>query len=174
MEVLGAVASSIAVIQVLAAGKHVVSLIREMPDIQKDFEYLMKELGLIQSMVQAVRRMSPTDFEQRLIDNACGNLEEVTKQLEALLRNCAYETDQGDKKVWKTKKRKWLLEKSDIQKLQQKMGQAKETLHFAVTSSQTSLNSKLHTEMRQMHTTLYMMNMQIYSTTEGPQAGSSF
>jgi hypothetical protein len=93
-------------------------------------------------MVQAVRRMSPTGFEQDLIDNACSNLEEVTKQLEALLRKCGYETDQGDKKVWKTKKRKWLLEKSDIQKLQQKMGQAKETLHFAVTSSQTSLNSK--------------------------------
>jgi hypothetical protein len=44
MEVLGAVASSIAMIQALAAGKHVVSLIREMPDIQKDFEYMMKEV----------------------------------------------------------------------------------------------------------------------------------
>ncbi|KAH6953196.1 hypothetical protein DER45DRAFT_372632 [Fusarium avenaceum] len=171
MEVLGAVASSIAVIQALAAGKHVVSLIREMPEIQKDFEYMMKELGLVRSMVQAVRSMSPTDFEQDLIDNACGNLEEVTKQLEALLRKCAFETDQGDKKVWKTKKRKWLLDRSDIQKLQQRMGQAKETLHFAVTSSQTSLNSQVHTEVRQMHTTLYMMNMQMCSTTEGLQAG---
>ncbi|KAI6776198.1 hypothetical protein HG530_000143 [Fusarium avenaceum] len=141
MEVLGAVASSIAVIQALAAGKHVVSLIREMPDIQKDFEYMMKELGLIRSMVQVVRSMSPTDFEQDLIDNACGNLEEITKQLETLLRKCAYKTEQGGKKVWKTKKRRWLLDRSDIQKLQQRMGQAKETLHFAVTSSQTSLNS---------------------------------
>ncbi|KAM0199524.1 hypothetical protein ACHAPI_003287 [Fusarium lateritium] len=142
MEVLGAIASSIAVIQALAAGKHVVSLIRQMPDIQKDFEYLMKELGLIRSMVQAVRRMSPTAFEQDLIHDASGNLEEVTRELEALLRKCAYEDNQGDKKVWKTKKRKWLIEKSDIQKLQQRMGQAKETLHFAVTSSQTSLNSR--------------------------------
>ncbi|KAG5662400.1 hypothetical protein KAF25_004818 [Fusarium avenaceum] len=171
MEVLGAVASSIAVIQALAAGKHVVSLIREMPDIQKDFEYMMKELGLIRSMVQAVRSMSPTDFEQDLIDNACGNLEEITKQLETLLRKCAYKTEQGDKKVWKTKKRRWLLDRSDIQKLQQRMGQAKETLHFAVTSSQTSLNSQLYTEVRQMHTKLYLMNMQICPTTEGLQAG---
>jgi hypothetical protein len=45
MEVLGAVASSIAVIQALAAGKHAVSLFREIPDIQKDFDYLMKEVG---------------------------------------------------------------------------------------------------------------------------------
>lgn len=44
MEVLGAVASSIAVVQALAAGKHVVSIIREVPDIQDDFNYLMKEV----------------------------------------------------------------------------------------------------------------------------------
>lgn len=45
MEVLGAVASSIAVMQALAAGKHAVSLFREIPDIQKDFDYLMNEVG---------------------------------------------------------------------------------------------------------------------------------
>jgi hypothetical protein len=44
MEVLGAVASSIAVVQALAAGKHAISLFREIPDIQKDFDYLMKEV----------------------------------------------------------------------------------------------------------------------------------
>jgi hypothetical protein len=50
MEVLGAIASSIAVIQALVAGKHVVSLIREMPDIQKDFEYLMKDVCTLTSI----------------------------------------------------------------------------------------------------------------------------
>ena len=44
MEVLGAVASSIAVVQALAAGKHVVGIVREVPDIQDDFNYLMKEV----------------------------------------------------------------------------------------------------------------------------------
>lgn len=44
MEVLSAVASSIAVVQALAAGKHVVSIIREVPGIQDDFNYLMKEV----------------------------------------------------------------------------------------------------------------------------------
>lgn len=45
MEVLDAVASSIAVVQALAAGKHAVSLFWEIPDIQKDFDYLMNEVG---------------------------------------------------------------------------------------------------------------------------------
>ncbi|KAF5673468.1 ankyrin PH SEC7 domain-containing protein [Fusarium heterosporum] len=147
MEVLGAVASSIAVIQALAAGKHVVSLVREMPDIQKDFEYLMKELGLIRSMAQAVASIPPTAFQQDLINNASSSLEEVTNELDALLRKCAHETDQEDKTVWKTKKRKWLLQKGDINKLQQRMSQAREILHFAVTSSQISANSQLHTEV---------------------------
>lgn len=44
MEVLGAVASSIAVVQALIAGKHVVSLVRELPDIQADFNHLTKEV----------------------------------------------------------------------------------------------------------------------------------
>ncbi|KAF4994046.1 hypothetical protein FGRMN_6080 [Fusarium graminum] len=142
MEVLGAVASSIAVIQALAAGKHVISLIREMPDIQKDFEHLMEELRLIRSMAQVVASIPSTAFQQDLIKNASSNLEEITNELDALLRKCAHETDQGDKTIWKTKKRKWLLEKSDIKKLQQRMSQAKETLHFAVTSSQASANSQ--------------------------------
>jgi hypothetical protein len=58
MEVLGAVASSIAVIQALAAGKHVVSLIREMPDIQKEFEYLMKEVCALTSIKSQTNTLS--------------------------------------------------------------------------------------------------------------------
>ncbi|KAF5665432.1 ankyrin PH SEC7 domain-containing protein [Fusarium denticulatum] len=38
----------------------------------------------------------------------------------------------------KTRKRKWLVEKSDIKKLQQSMNQAKETLHFALNSSRVA------------------------------------
>ncbi|RKK24936.1 hypothetical protein BFJ66_g11882 [Fusarium oxysporum f. sp. cepae] len=96
MEVLGAVASSIAVVQALAAGKHAVSLFREIPDIQKDFDYLMKELNMIKSMAQAVSRMAPTALEQDLINTAARNLNEVTAELEALLRICSREWPRGE------------------------------------------------------------------------------
>ncbi|KAF5548938.1 ankyrin repeat PH SEC7 domain-containing protein [Fusarium phyllophilum] len=135
MEVLGAVASSIAVVQALAAGKHAVSLFREIPDIQKDFEYLMKELDMVKSMAQAVSRMALTATAQDFISTAARNLNEITAELEALLRICSRESGPDWNKMTKTRKRKWLVEKSDIKKLQQRMGQAKETLHFALNSS---------------------------------------
>ncbi|KAH7211793.1 ankyrin repeat-containing domain protein [Fusarium oxysporum] len=160
MEVLGAVASSIAVVQALAAGKHAVSLFREIPDIQKDFDYLMKELNMIKSMAQAVSRMAPTALEQDLINTAARNLNEITAELEALLRICSHESGPVGNKMNKARKRKWLVEKSDIKKLQQRMSQAKETLHFALNSSRVSNDIRFQAEMRQI-----MMNMQTMHTS---------
>ncbi|KAF5984492.1 ankyrin repeat PH SEC7 domain-containing protein [Fusarium coicis] len=138
MEVLGAVASSIAVVQALAAGKHAISIFREIPDIQKDFDYLMKELEMIKSMAQAVSKMAPAAMEQGLINTTAQNLNEITEELEALLRICSRESGPDGNKTNKAKKRKWLIEKSDIKKLQQRMNQAKETLNFALNSSRVS------------------------------------
>ncbi|PNP84775.1 hypothetical protein FNYG_01869 [Fusarium nygamai] len=138
MEVLGAVASSIAVVQALAAGKHAISLFREIPDIQKDFDYLMKELDMIKSMVQAVSRIASSALEQDLINTAARNLNEITAELEALLRICSRESGPDGNRINRTSKRKWLVEKSDIKKLQQRMIQAKETLHFALNSSRVA------------------------------------
>ncbi|KAG4253461.1 hypothetical protein FPRO03_07421 [Fusarium proliferatum] len=138
MEVLGAVASSIAVVQALAAGKHAVSLFREIPDIQKDFDYLMNELDMIKSIAQAVSKMAPTAMGKDLITTAARNLHDITAEFEALLRICSRESGPDGNKMSKTRKRKWLVEKSDIKKLQQRMCQAKETLHFALNSSRVS------------------------------------
>ena len=44
MEVLGAVASGIAVVQALEAVRKTVGLIREIPEIQGDFDGLIKEV----------------------------------------------------------------------------------------------------------------------------------
>ncbi|EMT66328.1 Ankyrin repeat, PH and SEC7 domain containing protein secG [Fusarium odoratissimum] len=129
MEVLGAVASSIAVVQALAAGKHAVSL-----------------LNMIKSMAQAVSRMAPTALEQDLINTAARNLNEITAELEALLRICSHESGPVGNKMNKARKRKWLVEKSDIKKLQQRMIQAKETLHFALNSSRVSNDIRNETD----------------------------
>ncbi|KAF5595804.1 ankyrin repeat PH SEC7 domain-containing protein [Fusarium pseudoanthophilum] len=74
-------------------------------------------------------------MEQGLISTAARNLNGITAELEALLRICSRESGPQGNKMSKTKKRKWLVEKSDIKKLQQRMNQAKETLHFALNSS---------------------------------------
>ncbi|RBR27186.1 uncharacterized protein FIESC28_00049 [Fusarium coffeatum] len=166
MEVLGAVASSIAVVQALAAGKHVVSIIREVPDIQDDFNYLMKELSLINSMVKAVSRKPPSAYEQALMDAAAEDLSEVTKELGELLRSCVREVNTKDGKICKTRKRKWLLEKSTITKLQQRMTNAKTTLHFAVTSSHATNDAQFQAYMRQMLMNLYAIHPVQNDTTE--------
>ncbi|KAG7418217.1 Transient receptor potential cation channel subfamily A member 1 [Fusarium oxysporum f. sp. rapae] len=93
---------------------------------------------MIKSMAQAVSRMAPTALEQDLINTAARNLNEITAELEALLRICSRESGPEGNKMNKTRKRKWLVEKSDIKKLQQRMSQAKETLHFALNSSRVS------------------------------------
>ncbi|KAF5250142.1 hypothetical protein FANTH_4624 [Fusarium anthophilum] len=170
MEVLGAVASSIAVVQALAAGKYAISLFREIPDIQKDFDYLMKELDMIKSMAQAVSRMAPTALEQDIITTAARNLNEITAELEALLRICSRESGPDGNKMSKTRKRKWLVEKSDIKKLQQRMGQSKETLHFALNSSRISSDIRFQTEMRKMMIDMYTLHISApHPPLESPQ-----
>ncbi|EXM33603.1 hypothetical protein V3481_003751 [Fusarium oxysporum f. sp. vasinfectum] len=110
---------------------------------------------MIKSMAQAVSRMAPTALEQDLINTAARNMNEITAELEALLRICSRESGPEGNKMNKARKRKWLVEKSDIKKLQQRMSQAKETLHFALNSSRVSNDIRFQAEMRQI-----MMNMQ--------------
>jgi hypothetical protein len=93
---------------------------------------------MIKSMAQAVSRMAPIALEQDLINTAARNLNEITVELGALLRICSRETNTDGNRTNKTRKRKWFVEKSDIKKLQQRMNQAKETLHFALNSSRVS------------------------------------
>ncbi|KLO90441.1 uncharacterized protein LW93_5906 [Fusarium fujikuroi] len=169
MEVLGAVASSIAVVQALAAGKHAVSIFREIPDIQKDFDYLMNELDMIKSIAQAVSKMAPTAMEKDLITTAARNLHDITAELEALLRICSRESDPDGNKMSKTRKRKWLVEKSDIKKLQQRMCQAKETLHFALNSSRVSSDIRFQAEMRQIMLNMYTMHTSSPNSLQLPE-----
>ncbi|RGP80484.1 ankyrin ph and sec7 domain containing secg [Fusarium longipes] len=168
MEVLGAVASSIAVLQALAAGKHVISIAREVSDFQNDFDHLMKELTLVKSMAKAIARMPPSTYEQGLIDAATEDLNEVTKELETLLRCCSRKVETKDSKTFKTKKRKWLLERSTIQKLQQRMKNAKDTLHFAVTSSRATNDAQFQAELRQM-----LVNLHSSHTVDNDTSGAS-
>lgn len=90
---------------------------------------------MIKSIAQAASKMAPTAMEKDLITTAARNLNDTTAELEALLRICSRESGPDGNKMSKTRKRKWLVEKSDIKKLQQRMFQAKETLHFALNSS---------------------------------------
>ncbi|KAM5356410.1 hypothetical protein ACJ41O_003056 [Fusarium nematophilum] len=171
MEVLGAVASSIAIVQGLTMANQVVSLIREVPEIQGDFDDLKKELGLISSMVkvaqQRIQSSTSDSPEQDLITRAADQLSGVISELNALLQSCVKETNEGDKKLLRAKRRKWLLEGGRIKKLEQKMQNAKSTLHFAVMSNNMSCETQFQAEIR------LAMNFCMNKLVEQADAGRS-
>ncbi|KAF4458320.1 pfs domain-containing [Fusarium albosuccineum] len=166
MEVLGAVASSIAVVQALAAGKQIVSLVREIPEIQGDWDDMKKELDIVGSIVKVAEqqiRSSPSGpLERDLITQAASQLHLIVEELNDVLQSCVRETKEGDKKVWKAKRRKWLLEGSKIKKLEQKMQSAKGTLHFAVMSNGLSADVEFRAKAQMF------MNFSIQLLTSQP------
>ncbi|KAJ4156747.1 hypothetical protein NW754_008390 [Fusarium falciforme] len=158
MEVLGAVASGIAVVQALEAVRKTVGLIREIPEIQGDFDGLIKELDLTEAMAKVAQQIPSNSPEQDFLAKATEQVNEVTTELNKVLESCARGTDEADKKLWKTKKRKWLLEEQRILKLERKLQNAKGTLHLAMTSHGISSEAESATthEFRQDHPSLML------------------
>ncbi|KAH6884181.1 ankyrin repeat-containing domain protein [Thelonectria olida] len=157
MEVLGAVASSIAVAQGIAAGGHLVKMLRDIPEIQKEFDSLRGEIDLIGAIVKEATRVGCststqqgiTDpFEQSLLSRTAQQLQEIGDELNAIVTQCGRET--SDKKI-EARRRKWLLQGDKMQKLRQKALDAKLNLHFALTchhrsTLQEQFNSELRTQ----------------------------
>ncbi|KAM5362106.1 hypothetical protein ACJZ2D_012697 [Fusarium nematophilum] len=136
MEVLGAVASSIALGQAIAAGRHIVNTIRQLPEIQDEFDDLKSDIIIVTAMLddaQRARYASSTAGEI-LMQRTAQRLQEINDGLQELVARCGRES--SDKTV-KAKKRRWLLEGDKLQKLREKAMDAKMNLHYALTS-QTS------------------------------------
>ncbi|KAF4982036.1 hypothetical protein FZEAL_2286 [Fusarium zealandicum] len=119
MEILGAVGSSIAIVQALQGVRKGVDLIRAIPDIQNDFDCLISEIELLEAMAQEVQRLPPESLRQDLITKASGLLSQVNNELAEVLKACARGTNDTDKKTWRTKKRRWLFESGKIKNLEQ-------------------------------------------------------
>ncbi|KAH8666087.1 hypothetical protein BGZ61DRAFT_538286 [Ilyonectria robusta] len=58
LEILGALASSIAVAQMLLAGRSVTSLVRGIPEIQSECDALRDEIDLIGALIEAAKKTS--------------------------------------------------------------------------------------------------------------------
>ncbi|KAJ4193704.1 hypothetical protein NW767_010228 [Fusarium falciforme] len=173
MEVLGAVASGIAVVQALEAVRKTVGLIREIPEIQGDFDGLIKELDLTEAMAKVAQQIPSNSPEQDFLAKATEQVNEVTTELNKVLESCARGTDEADKKLWKTKKRKWLLEEQRILKLERKLQNAKGTLHLAMTSHGISSEAEFRARF-QMFMDLFMLEsrtkaLEIQAELPGPQ-----
>ncbi|KAF7554895.1 hypothetical protein G7Z17_g2629 [Cylindrodendrum hubeiense] len=151
LEILGALASSIAVGQMLLAGRSVASLIRGIPEIQSECEALRDEIDLIASLVEGTRKTAESlshgdDSTHRLDDSliarSAQTVTEMVDELKAIIDSCTEKI--GDDK-WKARKRKWIMKEKKMEKLRLKAERAKSTLHMAMTNLS---NQQLATDRR--------------------------
>ncbi|KAJ3533089.1 hypothetical protein NM208_g8143 [Fusarium decemcellulare] len=138
MEVLGAVGSSIAVAQVLVAGRHVVNLVRGIPEIQKEYDSLRQEIKLIADFVGEAQRLaalSPAEanhssrVQKSLLSRTAQQLKDIEDELAIVVAACGGESKD---KSTQARKRKWLLREGKIDKLRDKARDAKTNLHNAI------------------------------------------
>ncbi|KAH6893123.1 ankyrin repeat-containing domain protein [Thelonectria olida] len=148
MEVLGALASAIAIAQAVAAGRGAANMLREIPEIQGDFEALRREIDLIDAMIKEARQLSRSPSDQTaiplsdapLIGRTTRELVEVSRELNQVVEGCA--EDATGNTEWKAKKRKWFFQKNTIGKLQMRVRDAKSSLHFAIVCHLAASNAR--------------------------------
>ncbi|KAH6974129.1 hypothetical protein BKA56DRAFT_590967 [Ilyonectria sp. MPI-CAGE-AT-0026] len=155
LEILGALASSIAVAQMLLAGRSVASLVRGIPEIQNECDALRDEIDLIGALIEGAKKTSESlsrekgpkqRLDDRLISRSAQRAAEMVDELRAVFDDCIEKVD-DDK--WKAKKRKWLLKENKMGKLRLKAEGAKSTLHMAMTNlgnQQLAINNRLITD----------------------------
>ncbi|KAH7007310.1 hypothetical protein EDB80DRAFT_718576 [Ilyonectria destructans] len=133
MEVVGAVASCIALAQGLEAGLRMVGFFKSIPEIQQDYEALRKEIKSIGQLLrfsQLIADRGPDDDDSPLINDAIQQLKEIEGELTEFATSCSRLTKDQQEKA---RKRKWILQREKLEKLIKKSNNAKGDLRFAVT-----------------------------------------
>ncbi|RTE83296.1 hypothetical protein BHE90_002157 [Fusarium euwallaceae] len=144
MEILGAVASSVALGQAIGAGRHIVRLVHEIPEIQHEFQELKQDISLITAMLDDVQNgigiwgsgPAPSTTGEMLLGRTAQRLEEINNELQRFVEHCAKESTDN---TVKAKKRKWIMQSDKLQKLREKAMDAKMNLHFALSSQSRNL-----------------------------------
>ncbi|KAH8666120.1 hypothetical protein BGZ61DRAFT_538314 [Ilyonectria robusta] len=133
MEVVGAVASCIALAQGLEAGVRMVGFFKSIPEIQQDYEALRKEIKYIGELLrfsQIIAHRGPGDDDSPLINDAIQQLKEIEGELTEFATSCSRLTKDQQEKA---RKRKWVLQRDKLERLLKKSNNAKGDLRFAVT-----------------------------------------
>ncbi|RSL64197.1 hypothetical protein CEP53_004141 [Fusarium sp. AF-6] len=144
MEILGAVTSSLALGQAIGAGRHIVRLVHEIPEIQHEFQELKQDISLITAMLDDVKNgigiwgsgPAPSTTGEMLLGRTAQRLEEINNELQHFVKHCAKESKDN---TVKAKKRKWIMQSDKLQKLREKAMDAKMNLHFALSSQSRNL-----------------------------------
>ncbi|GJD01391.1 hypothetical protein ColKHC_10216 [Colletotrichum higginsianum] len=158
MEVVGAVASFIAIGQALIAGRHVIDVLRAIPGIGNELTWLHNEIETLHLVVkEADMRGTSTDEslpETPLLKSARLQLSEIVADLEGIHRGCV-RADQENGKV-KAKKTKWFLQQKQLSECREKARDARANLLTALQTLQLKevkeTNRSTHRELRDSDT----------------------
>ncbi|KAK1962671.1 hypothetical protein LY78DRAFT_672411 [Colletotrichum sublineola] len=138
MEVVGAVASFIAIGQVLVAGRHVIDVLRAIPGIGDELAWLNNEIETLRLVVEEAD-MRGTSTKQSLpetplLRRARLQLSEVVADLEGIHRDCVRAAGEDGK--FKAKKRKWFFQQKRLSECREKARDARGNILAALQTLQ--------------------------------------
>ncbi|RGP76426.1 hypothetical protein FLONG3_5311 [Fusarium longipes] len=141
LEILGAVASSIALVQAVKGTLKAVDFLRQNSEMKKECNSLRREMLMIECfIVQAQQQTDPTMLSQRLlgpaghplVSLAVEELEEILNELNEIVEKYSHSRKVHDPKRY-TDKMKWFSEVSKIKELRGRAQGIKSELHMAIT-----------------------------------------
>ncbi|KAM0078076.1 hypothetical protein ACKRZS_009600 [Fusarium odoratissimum] len=147
MEILGAIASSIALAQAVKGTLKAVDFLRQNSDMKRECDKLRKELLMIDCFImQASEQTGQMVSAQRLLGIAehplisltIQELEELLEELNEIVEKYSRSRKAHDPKRY-TDKVKWFSEASKIEELRERAQAAKSNLHMAITFRVSSM-----------------------------------
>ncbi|KAI8714790.1 hypothetical protein NCS52_01199800 [Fusarium sp. LHS14.1] len=155
LEILGAVASSVALAQAVQGTIKAVNLLREIRQIQQQCDDLKKEIVTIDGFILEAMRQTGLPLrpqpppgmteEHRMVSLAVHELQEILGALNLII--CKYSTDRkwhDPRRI--TRKMQWLSESKKIEGLARKAQNTKLNLHLAITLRTSSSVERIETQ----------------------------
>ncbi|KAF5622784.1 endocytosis ankyrin repeat Nuc-2 [Fusarium tjaetaba] len=147
LEILGAIASSIALVQAVQGTLKAVEFLRQNSDMKGECNKLRKEILMIDCFImQAREQTDPMIPAQRLIGSpehplvslTVQELEEILEELNEIVEKYSRSRKVHDPKRY-TDKVKWLSDASKIEELRERAQATKSNLHMAITFRVSSM-----------------------------------
>ncbi|RBR10631.1 hypothetical protein FVER53590_04475 [Fusarium verticillioides] len=147
LEILGAIASSIALVQAVQGTLKAIDFLRQNSDMKGECNKLKKEILMIEYfIVQAREQTGPMMPAQRLIGSTehplvsltIQELEEISEELNEIVQKYSRSRKVHDPKRY-TDKVKWLSDADKIEELRERAQATKSNLHLAITFRVSSM-----------------------------------
>ncbi|RFN55143.1 hypothetical protein FIE12Z_655 [Fusarium flagelliforme] len=143
LEILGAVASSIALVQAVKGSLKAIDLLRQNSEMKKQCNNLRREIIMIECFIMQAQQQTAQQqllgsAEHPLVSLATEELEDILKELNKIVERYSHSRKVHDPKRY-TDKMKWFTEASKIEELRDRAQATKSNLHMAITFRVSSM-----------------------------------